>query len=367
MVNAVPPDTAGDRAPTVTAETPFVPEDDTFHPCPDGNPYWAETSWWSFNVPDRALGGWLHAQFNTVRGTVTWRVYVWDPSGARPQELRYFRIETEVPLDDPAPDLRDITVPGGGFGIRMVRPLMDYHIEYHDAAADFGIVLDFEGVHPPRRFTPGEPPFLEYTHLDQLGHVTGELTLAGERIPVDCYSVRDRSWAPRGAPRRTGDTPATEPAPDRVRHPGGPRWREIERERGRGRIQYIFGHTGPDAGFLGFVRVADGDPGGWSPLNHGWLLADGRFERLDKAASVMRNHRDPATGWCDRMEVRLTDMAGRRLEAEGRGVSHICEHGGGSTALMRWDFGGQSGWGEDQDIWHPKHFARMLEALRAER
>ncbi len=53
--------------------------------------------------------------------------------------------------------------------------------------------------------------------------------------------------------------------------------------------------------------------------------------------------------------------------AEGIAVSHICESGGGATALMRWDLGAEIGWGEDQDIWHPKHFARMRDALQAVR
>jgi hypothetical protein len=77
----------------------------------------------------------------------------------------------------------------------------------------------------------------------------------------------------------------------------------------------------------------------------------------------MRNFRDPVTGWSAHMEVRT----GRTMDAEGNSVSHICERGGGSTALMRWDFDGRIGWGEDQDIWHPTHFARMLEALQAVR
>lgn len=364
MVRASTPNEAGERT-NVTADTPFVPADDTFHPSPDNDPYWAETTWWSFNVPERKLGCWLHGQFNTVRGTATWRVYVWDPRGARSEELAYFRMETEVPLDGANLDLRDVTLPGGGFSVKMVRPLREYRIEYADPTADFEIKLTFEGVHDPRRYTPGEPPFMDHTHLDQVGHVTGHLVLSGERIEIDCYSVRDRSWAPRGAPRPEGAKTPRPESTSRVLHPGGPRWREIERERGRGRIQYIFGHSGPDSGFLAFVRPAEGTADGWSPLNHGWLLRDGRFERLDKSASAMKNFRDPQTGWSAHMQVRLTDLAGREATAEGYSVSHICEHGGGSTALMRWELDGQIGWGEDQDIWHPTHFGRMLEALQA--
>lgn len=355
--------------PTVTADTPFLPADDDFHTPPDDNPFWAETTWWSFNVPERKLGGWLHATFNTNRDTVTWRVYVWDPTGARPEELRYFRMATDVPIPVLAADLRDITIPGGGFRLEMLRPLRDYRIGFDDGAASFAIRLLFEGVQDPRRYTPGEPPFMEHAHLDQLGHVTGELVLDGESISIDCYSIRDRSWAPRGGPRKAASAPATRDRDtlQRVLHPGGPMWRQIERERGRGRIQYIFGHAGPDAGFLAFLRAQDGDADGWSPLNHGWLLRDGRFELLDKTASVMKNYRDPATGWSAHMDVRLTDVTGRTMIAEGFAVSHICERGAGSTALMRWEFDGAIGWGEDQDIWHPTHFARMLDALQTVR
>ncbi|MGH3970059.1 MAG: hypothetical protein ACRDTV_18580, partial [Mycobacterium sp.] len=125
--------------------------------------------------------------------------------------------------------------------------------------------------------------------------------------------------------------------------------------------------SGPTTGFLAFARPQDGDASGWSPLNHGWLLKDGRFERLDKSASAMKNFRDPSTGWSSHMDVRLTDVAGRYMDAEGFTVSHICEHDAGSTALMRWDFDDEIGWGEDQDVWNPTHFAEMRDALQTAR
>src|ERR1700712_2556910 len=137
MVSAVSPEAMGGHTAIVTADTPFLPADDDFHASPDDNPFWAETTWWSFNVPERKLGGWLHAQFNTNRDAVTWRVYVWDPSGARPEDVRYFRMATDVPLTDATPDLRDVAIPGGGFSVRMLRPLRDYHIEFIDAADNF--------------------------------------------------------------------------------------------------------------------------------------------------------------------------------------------------------------------------------------
>jgi hypothetical protein len=202
-------------------------------------------------------------------------------------------------------------------------------------------------------------------HLDQLGHLVGELTLRGERIPIDCWSVRDRTWGPRGGAHSQSQKPDYVAGRYRVADPGGPRWREVERERGRGRVQYVFGHVDDQTGFLSFVRPQDGDRHGWSPMNMGWLLKDGVFTRLDKTKSKMKNYRDPDTGLSAHMEVLAVDRGGRTLEAEGAATSHITEGHTGSTALMRWEMDGQVGWGEDQDGWQLAHFRKMLQALRA--
>ncbi|HLN17026.1 MAG TPA: hypothetical protein VK277_09790 [Acidimicrobiales bacterium] len=350
---------------TITADTPFVPEDDTYH-SPTDDPDWTETTWWSFNVPERRTGGWLHAAVRTNQGTVTWRVFVWDPSGSDPARLAYYRKVAEAPMAADA-DLRDITFPAGGFSVKMLEPLMDYHVAYADDGGNCRIELEHRSVLPPQRFTPGEPPMMQNPHLDQLGHVVGELTLGGERIPIDCYSVRDRTWGPRGGPHAVSTKPSGPPPVHRVTAPGGPRWREVERERGRGRIQYIFGHTDGATGFLGFVRPQDGDAAGWSPLNVGWLLRDGRLARLDKTKSRMRNDRDPATGWSSHMAVELVDVGGRQMEAEGVAVSWMTERGAGANALMRWEYDGLVGWGEDQDGWSPEHFSKMLGELQKAR
>lgn len=349
---------------TVTYETPFAAEDDQYHVPGDDDPYWTETTWWSLNIPERHLGMWLHAAHLTNRGVVTWRVFAWDPTGADPGRLAYYRLAPDVPMT-PGADLRNIDFPGGGFRLRMVEPLTAYEIAYRDDEAGFSVELEYRAAHPPRRFTPGEAPAMHNPHLDQLGRFTGEMILRGERIPVDCWSVRDRTWGPRGGRHSQSQKPQYRRGEHRVATPGGPRWREVERERGRGRIQYIFGHTDDSTGFLSFVRVQDGDAAGWSPLNVGWLLKDGRFEQLDKTRSRMRNFRDPATGWSAHMEVELADVAGRRMEAEGFAVSHMCEQGAGSNALMRWEYEGRVGWGEDQDGWQLAHFRKMLAAMRA--
>jgi len=347
---------------TVTEDTPFALEDDTYHRLSDDINE-TETNWWSLNVPERKMGSWIHAAYFPNRKSVRTRVFVWgDDKGADPHRLPYYFNSGEVPLADGL-DMREITYPAGGYHLKMLKPGMDYYVRHHDPEQNFTLEFEHRSVHPAHRFTPGEAPAMHNPHFDQLGRITGEMKLNGETIAIDCYSVRDRTWGPRINHHSASPAP-TEARTYRVADPGGPKWREVERERGRGRIQYIFGHTGAKTGFLSFVRPQDGDAKGWSPLNMGWLLKDGRFTRLDKTRSKMKNYRDINTGWSQHMEVVLVDREGRSMEAEGFTVSHMCEQGTGSNALMRWEYDGKIGWGEDQDGWRSAHFMKMLRALR---
>ena len=69
--------------PEITADTPFEPADDCYHPRSE-DPYETETNWWSFNIPERRIGGWLHAGYEGNQQRVTWKVFVWDPIGSDP-------------------------------------------------------------------------------------------------------------------------------------------------------------------------------------------------------------------------------------------------------------------------------------------
>lgn len=341
----------------------FKPEDDSYHQLSD-DPYETETNWWSFNIPARKIGCWIHTPYYPNRKTVTWRIFVWDDSGYDPTRMAYYKKVEEAPMPD-NPDLREITFPSGGYTLKMLEPGMKYQLQYADPDRDFALDFVFTGVHPPRRFEPGEPPFIQTPHYDQLGRVQGTMRLNGEDIPFDSWSVRDRTWGPRGGPYAQSKKQNYATDLDRVKHPGGARWREIERERGRGRIQYIFGHADGDSGFLGFVRPQDGDADGWSPMNGGYLLRDGTFGNLAKEGSRMRSFRNPETGWCSHMQVELVDTLGRTMTIEGTAISRMSEAGYGTNQLMRWDYDGKIGWGEDQDVWNGRHFQRMLQALRA--
>lgn len=343
----------------------FKPEDDCYHQLSD-DPYETETNWWSFNVPERKMAGWIHTPYYPNRKTVTWRIFVWDDQGVEPGRLAYYKKAEEVPMPD-NPDLRDITFPGGGYSLKMLVPGLKYHLSYSDPERNFALDFTHTGVDLPHRFPVGEAPFMQTPHYDQLGLVEGWMTLRGEKIKLGKVGVRDRTWGPRGGPYMKSRK-VYAPGESRVKHPGGPLWRQIERERGRGRIDYIYGHSEDlQTGFLSFVRMQDADAKGWAPMNAGWLLKDGKFGQIDKDKSKMLNFRDPVSGWNSHMLVDAHDDLGRSMEIEGFSVSRMSEGGYGLNQMMRWEMEGKIGWGEDQDVWVGDHFTRMLDALRTSR
>jgi len=248
--------------------------------------------------------------------------------------MAYYKMVADAPFGAPVEhpsagpdathmvDLRDLTFPDGGFSVKMINPLMDYHVAYTDPDARVAIEFEHRSVHPPHRFTPGEAPCLHNPHLDQLGHNHRRAPARGRADP-DRLLLGTRPHVGPAQPPPFARRAAEGGPRARVANPGGAQWREIERERGRGRIQYIFGHAWDDqscdTGFLSFVRTQDGSADGWSPLNMGWLLQDGEFTRLDRTKSRMKDYRDPATGWSAHMEVDLVDSH------HGRPVERILE------------------------------------------
>jgi len=313
----------------------FSPEDDALH-VPGPEPDWTETSWWSFNVPDRAVAGWLYVQVRPNLKTVAGGAFVYDRRAHLPWELPYFAMFAHHPLPD-ALDLRSVTLKSG-VSIRCVEPGMRYALGYRFRDhTDFLADLEFEGLTPPVPYLKGAPPFVGgSSHFDQHGRVTGTLSLRGEEIDVDCFAVRDRSWGRR--PELAGR---------------------------RSRLSYCFGTSSSTDGFLAFCRPTDDDPlADVEHLGSGYLLRDGVLRRLADGTRVAT--RDPSTGAVSTIELAATDEDGRALAVAGDAVSrmflpnnHLC-----INTLVRWD--GGAAWGEDQDVWPVALFSdrRIHAALR---
>jgi hypothetical protein len=306
----------------------FLAADDHFHFATMGDDWWAtETAWYSFHVPERRLGGWFYSMFRPNIGTVAGGCWIWDDTAHLPWEVPYSTNYTALEL--PAgTDLADCTLPNG-IAIRMLEPGMRYALGYDDGER-LRCDLTFAGVMPPEPLAGRDSTFGKASHFDQLGRVTGEIVLHGERIAVDCIGMRDRTWG-----RRPEDRPR--------------------------QAAYVTAAADDQTGFLAITNVRpEGDR-----VAYGFLYQDGRTATL--VDGERRLDRDPGTGWVTRIEITGEDAEGRSLKAVGIPVSRIILNRHtfiDINSLIHWDLNGLEAWGEDQDMWPVHRWARTRRAAR---
>jgi hypothetical protein len=310
---------------------PFTELDDNFHK-PSSDIWFTETSWFAFIIPERRMAGWLYGWVRPNLGTAGGGVFIWDPSGVDPWEIPYFDHQFSQPL--PAErDLRDFTFPMN-YSVKMLEPLQRYRLSYENRKL-LKIDLEYNAVMEPHPFAHGEPPFTDSPHFDQLGRLTGEIILRGERIAVDHVAIRDRSWGAR---------------PD---HLGG-------------RIGYTYGAASTTEGFCVFAQMKETNAEGWERINHGFLLRDGRKAQVKEGwRKVIR---DSATNFITRIDIDAVDTEGRRLQTSGETQSRMTlQYPRGLTcnSLLRWSLNGLEGWGEDQDCWRFDQWRDALQKLKA--
>jgi hypothetical protein len=308
------------------------PDDDAFHE-PSDHWWETETAWFSFNVPERRLGGWLYNQVLPVQGVCNGGAWVWDDSAAG---ARYEVNHRGLPMP-PGLDLREVTLPNGN-SMRVVEPLMRYELRYSDPGS-FEADLVFDGIMRPHSHPLGVGPFWRGRHLDQPGRVTGRIVLDGETIAVDCLAGRDRSWGPRPL--------GPDPRRPRPTAPARPRRAETG-------VGYALATASPTESFVAYtVPTEDGS----DDVSAGFLLRDGEYAPL--VGGTRRADFDPRTRWIRALHVEAVDELGRTLTAGGELVARHGEVGPSGTGLFRWRWDGLEGWGEDQSYCSEKVWAAV--------
>jgi hypothetical protein len=317
----------------------FGPEDDDFHDAVMSDRWWeTETCWFSWNVPERRLGGWAYCQARPNANLCNGGAWVWDDGGSYSWELPYHAQYSGLQLPPRRDrDMRDYAWPNG-VHVTAIEPLTTYTIRYEDPGS-LEVDLLFEAIMPPNPHPIGVAPFFKGTHLDQPGHVTGEMVLHGERLAIDCYATRDRSWGPRPMGRPSRKRPGSSEMLTRL-----------------GGIGYAFGTASPTDAWLVYSTPGLDD----DPVSCGFLLRDGRYGHV--LAGERRLKVDPRIGWPISMEIEAVDDLGRTVRVRGEAVSRHWRGHGGDT-LFRWNWDAVEGWGEDQS-----YFGRQVwEANRARR
>lgn len=63
--------------------------DDQFHPPTTDDPFWTETCWFTFAVPERKLSGQLYPFFRKNQGVASGACVLWDDSGHQLHDCLY--------------------------------------------------------------------------------------------------------------------------------------------------------------------------------------------------------------------------------------------------------------------------------------
>ena len=299
----------------------FTADDDGFHGHLAGDDWWfTETAWYSFHHRARALGGWFYTMVRHNIGTVAGGAWVWDGSANLPWDVPYCSNLSALELPAGA-DLRDVTLPNG-VSIKVETPTLAYRLGYDDPGR-FSADLRFEAIVSPRPLAATGSTFGRSAHFDQIGRVTGTISLHGEDIDIDCWSIRDRTWG-----RRPEDRPR--------------------------QAAYVTGAGDDGSGFLAVTNTRDDtDRVAYGFVQHG----DSQTNLVDGERTVLR---DP-DGWVTEVRINAVDASGAQFVASGRSVSRIVINRHSFidiNSLMQWNVDGiGTWWGEDQDMWPVHRFA----------
>lgn len=313
-----------------TERSPFSAKDDSFHFHQMSDRWWeTETAWFAFCNPERKLGGWLYSMFRPNIGTVAGGCWIWDAEAHLPWEVPYSANYTamRLPRDQ---DLTDISLPTG-VRMKVLEPLRRYELGFTDEDR-LNLKLVFEAIMPPRPLRKGESSFKNLNHFDQFGFVSGEIQLHGERIPINCLAIRDRSWGPR---------PEHRP----------------------GKSAYVTGIASPNDAFLAVTKWNDEA----DPIAYGFMIRDGKIG--DIISGHRRVERCSDRGWVTRIIIEGKDEFGRDLHAVGERISGIIINRHSfidSNGLIAWTINGKRGHGEDQDMWPVHRWSAFRRQVRRE-
>lgn len=239
---------------------------------------------------------------------------VWDARGEEIYDCRFYDWRWLQPITK-ALDYRDFTLPNS-LRHQVIEPLQRYQLTY--AALDFALELDWSALMPPHEIRYDASSIASGArHFDQPGRCTGWIMLDGERIAIDCFSLRDRTWGPhRPGATRAGD--------------------------------YLWAVASADSHWH---AITGSDERGVQTVRNGYLFRAGVIgDLVSGERSVLQRSGDAPS----RVRLDAVDQHGRELHATGE-VRNVLRWTGwpGRLAywtLTRWHWHGEQGWGENQEF-----------------
>jgi hypothetical protein len=299
------------------------------------DPYWSESSWFSWAIPERSINGFFYNHFRPNMNCLLGGPAMWDPSGQNVWNFLYFdwQLMRRLPHGTYGVDYNkyDFETPWG-MSIHLLEPLARYQLRYERNGFELDLV--FEASAEPNVIGAHAADRLEESfriHFEQPGRIRGAVELDGQRFAVDCFSIRDGSHGPRFL-----ETPT----------PGGYTWSTASETTGW------------------HVLARDTQRSRDTVVIAGYLLRDGKLAPIARGVRRVLERTGPRPSV---VEVVAEDALGRRLEAIGRAQAPaefmlFPDHGQWWT-LFQWEYDGfTSAVGEDQEYYGIQEFRRWHRA-----
>lgn len=194
----------------MTWTTTVDPLDEKFHPRTT-DPWWGESSFITFRVPERNLMGMLYHYFRPNQNTAMGGPFIWDDSGADMSACLFTGWDWHMPIPEGA-EMFDHVLESS-FAIATIEPQRQYLYTYEGRECRYE--LTYRAAREPyyQRAVEGSandvrdgmydlvadvPGAFTTGHYEQYGLIDGTLEIHGERVVLaDCVCLKDRSWGPR--------------------------------------------------------------------------------------------------------------------------------------------------------------------------
>lgn len=301
---------------------------DRFCPTRGDDPYWNESAWFSFSIPERGIHGMIYYFFRPNMNLLMGGPILWDESGAHIWDCLYYDWHHIQPIPEGAEKF-DFTA-SNSLKVEVVEPVRHYRFHYDHGG--FELELDWTAIEAPHHFLGME---IEATgmsadnrmHLEQMGRAKGQVRYKGEVFDIDSYALRDTSWGVRMM--------------DNVRRGG-----------------YFWAIADDDTAFHA-QTMGDGDE---QRVVGGFLKRDDRTESLRGGRRIVTEMGQYTP---DTFLVEIEDEAGRAAAITCRTQTHLMVNFYPRAqvvwSLLKADFGGGvEGWGDLQEFQPLEAFRRMV-------
>jgi hypothetical protein len=295
-------------------------------------------------IPERKMSGFSYIYHRPNMNLSAGGAALWDPTGEEIYDCLYYEFDHHQHLREGA-NMFDCTL-RNGLSFQPIELLKSYHMVFKGRKG-YEFDLTWDSIMEPHELKPLDPGTVNpgvvgfgSGHYEQGGRMRGTVTLDGETLEVDSWSMRDHTWGPR---TREGALRGAWP------------W-AIASETSSFQL-FAMSDLAPDENPIA---------GTTERVVGGWYTKDGVVG--DLVSGVRRVVERGDDGRPLREVIDATDHLGRTLHAEGR-----CETCFKWTAfvewfdwwsLCRWEFDGQEAWGEAHDYLTFRQVSRFLRSLR---